>query len=165
METLWGDLAGEDAAKALGSVLRLSADPRQTLPFLANRLKPAARVDPRKIDGWIGELESEKYAVRKAAADNLIRVGEQAVPALRKVLASTPSLETRKRIEELLEKLTGGTLTTEQLRVIRAVEILDRIGTPEARQILRTLAQGAPGTLPTREAEAALGHIRSEPRP
>jgi WD40 repeat protein len=159
IETLWGDLAGEDAAKALQGVLRLTADPRQSVPFLAKRLKPAARVDPQKIDGWIRELDNEKFAARQAAAANLIQVGEQAVPALRKVLASTPPLETRKRVEELLEKLTGGTLTTEQLRLVRAVEILERIGTPEARQILRTLAQGAPGTLSTREAEAALSRM------
>jgi WD40 repeat protein/beta-lactamase regulating signal transducer with metallopeptidase domain len=164
METLWGDLAGEDSARALQSVVRLTSDPRQTVPFLAKRLKPASRVDPSKINGWIGELESEKYPVRKAAADNLIRVGEQAVPALRKVLTSSPPLETRKRIEELLEKLTGGTLTTEDLRLVRAVEILERIGTPQARQVLRTLAKGAPGTLPTREAEAALGRGQEKPR-
>ena len=82
--------------------------------------------------------------MRKAAAANLIQVGEQAVPALRKVLASSPTLEMRKRIEELLEKLTGGTLSTAQLRLVRAVEVLERIGTPEAREVLRTLAQGRP---------------------
>ena len=156
MESLWGDLAGDDAAKALRGMLQLTAAPRQTVPLLRERLKPAARIDPRKIAGWIGELESEKYAVRKAAAASLLQVGEQAVPALRKVLASSPPLETRKRIEELLEKLTGGTLTSEQLRIVRSVEILERIGTPQARKVLQTLAQGAPGALPTREAEAAL---------
>jgi WD40 repeat protein/beta-lactamase regulating signal transducer with metallopeptidase domain len=160
METIWNDLAGEDAARALTSALRMAADARQAAPFLRDRLKPAVRVDPRKVDGWIGELESEKYAVRKAAAANLVQVGEQAVPALRKVLAASPTLEMRKRIEELLEKLTGGTLSTAQLRLVRAVEVLERIGTPEARDVLRTLARGAPGALPTQEAEAALARGR-----
>jgi hypothetical protein len=165
VETLWGDLAGDDAAKALSGVLKLTAAPRQSVLFLSERLKPAARIDPRKMDGWIGELESEKYAVRQEAAANLLKSGEQAVPTLRKVLASSPPLETRKRVEELLEKLTGGTLTAEQLRLIRAVEALEWIGTPEARQVLRTLAQGAPGALPTREAEAALNRLAGPPAP
>ena len=163
--SLWGDLAHDDAAKALNSVLKLTAAPRQSVPLLSERLKPAARIHPRKIAGWIGDLESEKYAVRQAAAANLLKIGEQAVPALRKVLASSPPLETRKRVEELLEKLTGGTLTAEQLRLIRAVEALERIGTPEARQVLRTLAQGAPGALPTREAETALNRLAGPPAP
>jgi WD40 repeat protein/beta-lactamase regulating signal transducer with metallopeptidase domain len=163
VKTLWGDLARDDAAKAFGGVLKLSAAPRQAVPFLSERLKPAARIDPRKIDAWIGELDSEKYAVRQEAAENLLKAGEQAVPALRKVLASRPALETRKRVEQLVDKLTSGTLSAEQLRLIRALEALERIGTPEARQVLRTLAQGAPGALPTREAQAALNRLAHSP--
>ena len=156
MESLWGDLAGDDAAKALRGMLQLTAAPRQTVPLLRERLKPAARIDPRKIAGWIGELESEKYAVRKAAAASLLQVGEQAVPALRKVLASSPPLETRKRIEELLEKLTGGTLTTEQLRIVRSVGDPGTHRHSAGPEGLADAGARAPGALPTREAEAAL---------
>jgi WD40 repeat protein len=161
-EAAWGDLAGEDAAKALRSVEKLAGAPPQAVPFLGERLKPAARVDPQKVAGWIAGLEDEKFAVRREAAANLLKVGEQAVPALRKVLVSAPQLETRKRVEELLDKLTGGTLSAEQLRLVRCVEALERMGTPEARALLRALAEGAPGTLPTREAQAALKRMKDE---
>jgi WD40 repeat protein/beta-lactamase regulating signal transducer with metallopeptidase domain len=160
VETLWGDLAGEDAAKALRSVHRLAAAPRQAVPFLGERLKPAARIDPRKIDGWIADLESEKFAMRQEAAANLLKAGEQALPALQKVLASSPPLETRKRAEGLVDQLTGGALTAEQLQVVRTVEALERMDTPEARRLLAALADGAPGALPTREAQAALGRMK-----
>jgi dipeptidyl aminopeptidase/acylaminoacyl peptidase len=159
VEPLWKDLAGEDAAKALKSLLTLASAPKQAVLFLSERLKPATTVDPQKIAGWIADLESETFTVRQEASTNLLKTGEQAVPALRKVLASQPPLETRKRVEELLGKLTSGTLTTEQLQLVRAVEALERMGTPEARQLLRTLAQGAAGTLPTREAQAALDRL------
>ena len=56
-----------------------------------------------------------------------MKAGEQAVPALQKLLASQPALETRLRVEELLDKLTGGTLTAEQLRFVRAVEALEKM--------------------------------------
>jgi WD40 repeat protein len=156
VEPLWGDLAGEDAAKAHQSVLKLAGAPKQAVPFLAERLKPAAPVDPQTVERWIADLESEKYAVRQAAVTNLAKAGEQVVPALQKLLTSQPTIETRKRVEELLDKLIGGTLSTEQLQLVRAVEALERMGTPEARELLRTLAQGAPGALPTRQAQAAL---------
>jgi WD40 repeat protein/beta-lactamase regulating signal transducer with metallopeptidase domain len=160
VEGLWGDLAGADAAQGQRSLLKLASAPGQAVPFLGERLKPAARVDPEKINRWIDDLESEKFSVRQEATTNLLKVaGEQAVPALQQVLKSSPPLETRKRVEELLDRLTSGTLTAEQLRVVRAVEALERIGTPEARLLLQTLAHGAPGALPTREAQSALDRM------
>lgn len=161
-EAIWTDLAGEDAARSLQGISELAAAPKQAVPFLAVRLKPAARVDPKKLAGWIADLESEKFAVRRDAAASLLKVGEQAVPALQKVLAASPPLETRKRVEDLVNQLTGGTLTTEQLRVVRAVEALERMGTPEARRLLQALAGGAPGALPTREAQAALQRLKDK---
>jgi WD40 repeat protein len=158
-EPLWGDLAGEDAGKALQGVLKLAGAPKQAMPFLSERLKPAVSIDRQKIEGLIADLESEKYAVRQEAAANLVKTGEQVVPALQKVLTSQPTIETRKRVEELLAKLTGGTLTAEQLRLVRAVEALERMGTPEARQLLRTLSQGASGALTTKQAQAALERL------
>jgi WD40 repeat protein/beta-lactamase regulating signal transducer with metallopeptidase domain len=165
VEAIWGDLAGADAVKALRGVVKLAGAPGQAVPFLSERLKPAERVDPKTIDALIGELESNRFAVRDKASVGLLKVGEQAVPALQKVLASPPSLETRYRVEVLLEKLTGGTLTPEQLRLVRAVEALERAGSPEARRVLETLSRGAPGALPTREAEAALGRLARRPAP
>ena len=129
------------------------------MPFLNERLKPALAVEPRKIAGWITDLESTKLSVRQEAIANLVKTGEQAVPALQKVLTAPPDLETRKRVEDLLDRLTGGTLTTDQLRLVRAVESLERMGTPQARNVLRKLAGGAHGALPTREAEAALARL------
>jgi WD40 repeat protein/beta-lactamase regulating signal transducer with metallopeptidase domain len=159
VEALWEDLAGEDAGRSFQSVLQLTGAPQQAVPFLGERLKPAARIDPARVGRWIADLESERYAVRQEAAANLAKTGEQAVPPLQKVLASQPTLETRKRVEELLDRLTGGTLTTEQLRLVRAVEVLERVATPEARHVLQTLAEGAPGALPTRQSKAALNRL------
>jgi hypothetical protein len=160
-EPLWGDLAGEDAGKALQGILRLAGAPKQAVPFLSERLKPAVPVDLQNVARWVADLESEKFAVRQEASANLVKAGEQVVPLLQNVLKSQPTLETRKRVEDLLNRLTGGTLTTEQLRFVRAVEALERMGTPEARQLLRTLAQGAPGAHVTRQAQEALDRLQN----
>ena len=42
----------------------------------------------------------------------------------------------------MLEKLITGTLTAEQLRLVRTVESLEKSGSAEARQLLETLAKG-----------------------
>ncbi|MCI0460368.1 MAG: hypothetical protein L0Z62_25730, partial [Gemmataceae bacterium] len=53
-------------------------------------------------------------------------------------------------------KPTGLLLQGELLRAYRAVEVLERIGTAQARTVLQTLAGGAPGALLTTSAQAAL---------
>jgi hypothetical protein len=45
------------------------------------------------------------------------------------------------------------------LQRLRAVQVLERIGSPEARQILEALAKGAPGARETREAQASLSRL------
>jgi len=81
-----------------------------------------------------------------------------AEPALRQALSADPSPEARRRIEGLLEKLAKPLALPETLRGVRAVESLEHIATPEARQVLQKLADGAPASL-TREAKAALERL------
>lgn len=159
VEHLWRDLGANDAAQAGQSVLKLAGDPKQAVPFLAERLQPAVAVDPQKVARWLADMENDKYAVRREAVANLLKTGEQVAPALQEVLASQPTIETRKRVEELLDKLTGGTLSAEQLQMVRSVEVLERMGTTDAKQLLRALAQGARGALPTLQAQAALDRL------
>jgi hypothetical protein len=86
----------------------------------------------------------------------LAKLGPLAHPALQRALGNGPSLQAQQQIEKLLEKqVTGQSLTSDELRALRAVEVLERIGTPEARQVLAELAQGAEGSSLTREAKAA----------
>jgi hypothetical protein len=77
------------------------------------------------------------------------------------VLAGGPSLEVRRRIEGLLEKAAHPVLPSERLRPLRAVEVLERTGTDDARAILKELASGMPEARLTEEARAALGRLGS----
>jgi WD40 repeat protein len=156
VETLWADLVGDDAGKASRSILTLAAAPKQAVPLLREHLKPAPAPDHKKIDQWISDMDSTNFARRTKASEELEKLGDLALPALRKVLDTAPTPEVRRRIEPILEKLTTGVLTAEQVRLVRAVEVLDKLNSAEARQVLETLAKGAPGALPTRHAQAVL---------
>jgi hypothetical protein len=61
----------------------------------------------------------------------------------------------RFRCERLLESLGKGELDADGLRCLRAVQVLEHIGSAEARAVLKGLAGGAPGRL-SREAKLAL---------
>jgi hypothetical protein len=160
IEAAWASLVGNEPGPAFESILLLSADPKLVVPFLRERLRPATPVDAKVIDGLIADLRADRFVVRQKATDELAKLGDLAVPALSKLLTGDASLEERRRAEQLLDKLTGGPLTGEQVRLVRALEVLERQGTTEARAVLETLARGAPGALPTREAQAALERLR-----
>jgi hypothetical protein len=50
------------------------------------------------------------------------------------------------------------------LQTIRGIEVLERIGTPQARQLLQELANGAPGSLQTEEAKESLERLSKNGR-
>ena len=58
-------------------------------------------------------------------------------------------------------------MTPERLRGIRAVEVLERLATPEARKLVEELARGAEGVRLTREATTTLRRLTppAAPRP
>jgi WD40 repeat protein len=158
-EALWTELAGDDAAQAYRSLLRLATAPKQSAAFLSDRLPPAVTVDSKTIEQLITDLGSGNFKTRARASEGLAELGDLAVPSLKKALTSRVPLETLRRMESLLEKITAGVLTAEQLRVMRAVELLERLGTSESRQVLDTLSKGAPGAFRTRQAQAVLDRL------
>lgn len=93
------------------------------------------------------------------AFEQLERVGAPALPALSKALEGRPSLEVRRRAEELLRSIQAPVPPSGQLREIRAVAVLERAGEERARQLLRVLAEGLPGAGLTAVAKAALRRL------
>ena len=79
---------------------------------------------------------------------------------MRQRLKATASAEARKAIALLLERLDGWLAEPQRLREVRAVEALQRNGTPAARKLLAELATGDPAARLTREARAALERWR-----
>lgn len=160
LERRWAELAGDDAARAYEAICALSAVPGQAVPLLKQRLRPAAAADAARVRKLIAELSSESFPVRSRAFAELEKAGEPAAPLLRQALAANPALETRRRLEDLRERVSGATPAGERLRQVRAIETLERAGTPAAREVLRTLAGGEPEALLTREARASLARLR-----
>jgi RNA polymerase sigma factor (sigma-70 family) len=163
LEALWADLAGDDGARAYRAVWSLAAAPRQSVPFLETRLRPVPRLDSQKVARLLADLDSDRFALRQQAAEELEKLESAAEPALRRALEGRRSLETRRRLERLLGRLE--TWPPERLRALRAVEALERAGTTEARRVLNALAEGASGAWLTREAEAARDRLARDATP
>jgi WD40 repeat protein len=164
LDGLCKDLAASNVLKVHQAVWKLTATPDKAVPFLKEHVPPAAEVDADKVRRWIADLDSEEFAVRAAAVKELERLGDRAAPALREALAGKPSAEVRKQAEELLAGLRL-VRSPEVLQRLRAVEVLERIGSPEAHRLLEALARGAPAARETREAKASLDRLARRPPP
>jgi WD40 repeat protein len=152
---LWEDLGG-DARRACPPVHALTSVPAQAVAFLKDHLRPVAAADPERVEKWLRDLDSDQFEVRETASRELSRLGEQAEPALRRALQGKPSDEVRRRAQSLLDGLRARP-SAPVLRTLRAIRLLARLHTPEARQLLDKLAAGAPAR-ETRAAREALEH-------
>jgi RNA polymerase sigma factor (sigma-70 family) len=160
VQALWANLASNDASKAFESIGLLTASPEQAIPLLKSKLRPApTATDRQDVARLIADLDSAKFAAREKAMEQLRQLGERAEPALTEYLKNKPGLEVRKRIEDLLERVRSLSIFPERLRELRAIEALEHIGTADARQVLKALAEGAAHARLTREAKAALERL------
>ncbi len=114
---------------------------------------------------WISNLGSDTFAAREKASADLARTGDLARPALREDLKNRLELEVRRRIEKILEGVKPGQATSaEELRHLRAVEVLEDLGTAKARRLLEKLARGVSGAPLTRDAPGALRRLSAAER-
>jgi len=154
LQKAWTDLAGADATKAYKALVLLGSAPKQALPLTRERIKPAAAVAPERVRLLLADLESKNFHVRQRATDILERYAELVEDDLKWALDGRPALEARKRLERLLDRIgTGAAPPTELLEALRTLELLEQIGTPEARQGAAAIARGVPNARLTREAK------------
>jgi hypothetical protein len=167
LAAIWKDFTQNDDAgskKAWRGIVAMIQSPQQAVPFLKERVKPAPRPDQKRIDQCLADLDSRNFKRREKAMKDLEAFGQLAVSSLdRKLAEQALSLEARKRMEELALKLTKTILSGDEVRTIRAVEVLEGIGTPEAVAVLKDLAGGGEGAALTEQARKALARLARRP--
>jgi hypothetical protein len=159
LDRCWTDLAGGDARVAFQAMGDMIAQPKETVALLATKLQPVPHVDTAIIDQLVVDLDSDNFTKRQKATKELEKLDALARPALEKVLAKPPSAEARSRAKNLLDRLDGPISGPDDLRMVRAVEVLERIGDAPARELLARLAKGAPAARLTVEASASLSRL------
>jgi WD40 repeat protein len=156
----WADLADADPGRAYAAVWQLAEVPESAaVAFLREHLKPAAGPDIEKLRQHLKDLDSDTFAVREKAFEQLENLGSAAVPALRQALEEKPSAEVRRRLETLLSRAPGLVRSPEVLRRLRAIQVLERLASKDARRLLAELAQGEAHAAETQEAARALERL------
>lgn len=163
LDDLWSDLLSSDGKRGGQAVRTLIAGSNLSVAFLKDRTPPATPINRQLLDQWLKDLGSSNFAKRAVATRELQKLDELAVPALQDRLSSRQlPTESRRRVEMLLEELAGRHLSPEQVRIVRIIEALEKIGTSESAQALEALAGGAAGALKTRQAQASLERVREK---
>lgn len=156
LDHAWNMLGTTDE-KAVGDAIWLfSQYPDRTVAFLRAKLQPVRSPSGDEIARWVLELGERRWAIRENATQSLAAAGENARMALIKAFlgpASNP--EARHRLERLLRRLDDG-LTPVKLQPVRAVEVLERIQTPAALQVLVDLARRTTDVVVKEEIDGAL---------
>lgn len=157
-QRLWQALAGADAKAAFQVIRRLVANPGPAVTLLRAQCKPAAAVDAKRVRQWLRDLDGDDADARDNASRELGQLGDYVEAALIDALHSGLGLEAKRRIEALLAKLNA--TAPEPLRLTRALEALEQIGTPDAVRLVATIAAGEPAARVTRQAAATLERLR-----
>jgi WD40 repeat protein len=158
-EQCWKDLADDDAKSANRAVWQLAKMPARSVPMLSERMRPVPRVAAGRISRLIADLDDDDFDVRARATAALHELGDVTEPALRKAVRESASEEVRRRAEDLLSKVAPPVPPAEQLRLLRALAVLEEVGTAEARRLLQSLADGESEARLTQEARAALKRL------
>ncbi len=164
LDQLWFDLSSADARTASAAIGRLASRPLKSTSFLRERLTVVNDADVKRMEALVVELDSDQFRIRDRAAKDLEKFGEAAVPVLKKALTGN-SAEVRQTAERLLGRIGDGedpVASPEARRTVRAVEILERIGTADAIDLLKDLRRRGGRLILHRDAEAALGRLERE---
>jgi RNA polymerase sigma factor (sigma-70 family) len=167
LDALWDNLAAADPARGYQAVWALAAAPGQALPLCRDRLlRPLAAKDPelpRRLARLIADLDADDYEVREKATLELAKLGKAAEPAVRQALDNPASLEVRRRLERVLAPLQEQGPTRETLQALRAVEVLEQVGTPAAQEVLKQVARDAGEVWLKQETQRALERLTRRP--
>jgi hypothetical protein len=132
--------------------------------LLGKHLSPAAEVEAKHLAGLLADLDSDDFVTREKATDALGEYGRLIEKELRQTLGRTNSEEVRRRLNILLGQIAPATTPPAELRMRRAVELLEWVNTPQARRLLAKLAEGKRDAVLTGDARAALTRLeKGEP--
>lgn len=156
-DALWADLGGANPVKADAALWKLSAAPDVAVPLLEEKLPRAAAGGGGDVAKLLVQLDDDDFDVREKATQELIRRGPAVAAAVKRELAVSKSPEVRRRAQTVLDKLGApGGIPADELLVVRGVEVLQRIDSPESRRLLETWAKGPADAALGREARIAV---------
>lgn len=157
-EKLWIALGAADNSQADKLAWRLAAGHGDTVKYLQERLTQTGAGDAKQLKQLIASLGNDRFKVREAAQKKIAAIGSVLEDDLKKAREGAGA-EIRSRIDSLLKQWENAKTDPNAKREQRAMQALERIGTPEAVKLLEELAAGVSTPRRARAAQAALKRV------
>lgn len=153
-------LGATDPGVRYAAAETLAADPAQAVTILESRTKTVAPIERARLDALVRNLNGGNYNEQRRAARELRQIGE---PALAVLEAQNNPRQFRPDglAPMIAQDIRSKALTAELVQAAVVVEVLERIGTPEAKKVLTVLASGAEGTTLTKLASRAAERMKA----
>jgi WD40 repeat protein len=157
LNRLWTELAVADGARAYRALRALEAASDQAIALLTKHVRPVPLEEGKRVRQLVETLDSNKYKERQAATRELKALAGQFEILLHRAVEEDQTIEVERRLRQIL--VIPRQIPAETLRKLRSIQILERIGTKEARRILSDLARGEADARETRVAKLALKRL------
>jgi hypothetical protein len=162
-DALWTDLLGADPAKAAAALQAFLATAPDQVSYIKERLGDKTQPTDltARIRRLVADLDADDFDVREAATDELVKISEPAIEAVRALAAGgAPNDEVRYRAKLILKRLdAGGAPLTAAGRMARVVRVLERAGTKDASDLLFRMGDGEFGPDAAADARAAYSRL------
>jgi len=154
----WQRLQDDHPATAHNALCRLLDGRGAAVDLIRRQLLPLQSLSTDQFARYMQRLDSKQFSVREMAMRELQSFDELVEPLIRNTLLKSPTPEVRRRLQELLDRISS--LHTKRLLSERAVAILEYIDSLEARSTLAELASGPAAAYVTQDAKRALQRSR-----
>jgi hypothetical protein len=159
LEELWRDLAPNNDFRLQRTLASLRAAPGDSVPFLGKKLRPVADAQQKRVKELLAQLDDDDGSVREKAMTSLQDLAAEFEPLLAGVAKNHESGEVRNRVRLVLRRQREAAVPSALLIRLRAVLVLEQIGSEPARQVLTRIAGGPDGARLTEEAKQALERL------
>jgi WD40 repeat protein len=161
LDELWERLADKDPARAFTALCTVAASD-QAVALLLDKWQPRVAADPKHVEKLLADLHDDQAEVHEAAARELQRLPFDAGPGVRKLLAAKPNAEMTRRLQSVLQAAEKAKFEPDELRKVRAVQILELVASQPALQLLREIAQGNSDAPHEKGAQGAVRRLDKE---
>jgi WD40 repeat protein len=160
----WATLTGDGfEPEVYLAMRRMVFAPDKAIPFLKKQLPPVPADQAARCAKLIKDLNDDDFQTRKTAENELLKQGAIVVPMLQEALmGQLPTLEVRRLMTRILEQLPVDELRSRREREVRILQVLERIGSAEARAYLKELAGGGAAAPLTRDAKVTLEKLERQ---
>jgi hypothetical protein len=159
LEQLWTDLNTDNDLRLQRVQQAFRTAPKAAVELFRKKMFPVSKEQSAKVEQWIARLDDPAFTVRDQTMKDLKAAAHEFAPLLQARHQQASAGETRNRLTFILKQMADEPRPAALVRALRAVSVLEQMATPEARQLLTALADGAPLARLTVEAREALRRL------